>query len=182
MRKRCFIAVIIFLAFGCAQDQEPPESKDVYAYCPKDATALMMGQSNVIGFDGVCEMAVFAVGGTSITEWLPERNLFRPAIECGGASVETIYWFQGETDAMPRYSWVDYGKHLNTLLTAIEGEMNPEVEIVLIHTITGYPRDSVIYDAKEASGFRTIETFDLEREEDNCHLSWDGKIQLCERL
>lgn len=174
------LTIIALIVIGCAPDAQGSDEPRVYARCPLDAMALMIGQSNAVGFDQFCNMAVFAKGSTSIAEWAPGGALFAGATNCAGASVETVIWFQGETDAMPRYGAGEgYGDKLELLVDALEdGAM---VDVVLIHTVTGYPGDRAVYDAKEATGERTIESADLDRY-DGMHLTGPAKAELCGRI
>jgi hypothetical protein len=140
----------------------------------------MIGQSNAVGFDQYCDVAVFAKGSTSIVEWAPGGALFAGATNCAGPRAETVIWFQGETDAMPRHGAQGYSEALTSLLGALRDDLGPNLELILIHTVTGCPGDRAIWEAKEAAGVRTVETADLERV--GIHLTEDAKAELCGRI
>jgi len=176
---RLLTILLLIVSVACAPEHEVDgDDRELYAHCPDNAV-LMMGQSNAVRFDRACDVAVYAMGATVIAEWLPGGALYEGALQCAGTSLETVIWFQGESDAMPRYNANGYAENLETLLMALEEDLG--VRMILVHTITGYSADQIIHDAKEATGEQTIETFDLERG-DGIHLTLEAQIELCERM
>lgn len=75
-----------------------------------------------------------ALGGTSITQWLPGANhqnratlygsmIYRALQVSGLGTIKGVLWWQGETDAVDGMSQATYNGHLDTIANAINDDL-----------------------------------------------------------
>ncbi|KAL3636073.1 hypothetical protein CASFOL_020620 [Castilleja foliolosa] len=91
---------------------------------------------------GVIGLVPCAVGGTSISRWLPGNDLYvkmlsrtQAALNNGGGEIKALLWYQGENDMINEDTANKYKSNLETLLTQLRSDLQlpnlPVIEVAL---------------------------------------------------
>ncbi|KAL3617597.1 hypothetical protein CASFOL_037918 [Castilleja foliolosa] len=91
---------------------------------------------------GVIGLVPCAVGGTSISQWLPGSELYakmlsrtQAALSNGGGEIKALLWYQGENDMDNEANANAYKTNLETLLTQVRSDLQlpnlPVIEVAL---------------------------------------------------
>ncbi|KAL3617563.1 hypothetical protein CASFOL_037884 [Castilleja foliolosa] len=103
------------------------------------ANSVLQRDNNI----GVIGLVPCAVGGTSISQWLPGNDLYvkmlsrtQAALNNGGGEIKALLWYQGENHDMVHEDTAnEYKSNLEKLLTQIRSDLKlpnlPVIEVAL---------------------------------------------------
>ncbi|GFP82460.1 probable carbohydrate esterase at4g34215 [Phtheirospermum japonicum] len=91
---------------------------------------------------GVIGLVPCAVGGTSISQWLPGSELYvkmlsraQAALSSGGGQIQALLWYQGENDMVNEATAYQYKTNLETLFTQLRSDLQlPNLRVALAST------------------------------------------------